>query len=355
MKKTAITFFAAAFLCGAVFAKPEAERPDWVDNWRTIYPDTTYVAQLAKSTGKKGANDAKAEAANTVAQYIKTNVQSELTSTMKTTSGSKKNGRLYTTEERANSQDIKLSVDLALTSLEYTEPWYNKKEKTWYCVAYASREKLYEQYKPTLQNARDKLFAYYEAADKSQEPLSKMIIYMQSSAYEDDFFAAYSFSNILSPSLTAKDFRKDSQYVSSVSAKSSEEKNKCTFAITVTDDAQDSIYQAIKDSLSSEGYAVKNVGSDALYKVKAAVLFSDTALNSLHVVKPSVEISVEGKTAVVFSYAKQGENLKGLNFDIVKTKAAAEIAAQIRESFMKEFNEKMVKSADDDLRKLFSL
>lgn len=139
-----VRFIAAAFvlfvLTGFCFAK-EVERPDWVDDWRKLYPDTTYVAQMGKATGKQGANEAKTVAANTIAQYIKTNVQSELNSTLKTHSGSNKKGRLETSTERDNSQSITLSVDTTLTSLEFTEPWYNKKEKTWYCVAYVEREK----------------------------------------------------------------------------------------------------------------------------------------------------------------------------------------------------------------------
>lgn len=353
-----VRFIAAAFvlfvLTGFCFAK-EVERPDWVDDWRKLYPDTTYVAQMGKATGKQGANEAKTVAANTIAQYIKTNVQSELNSTLKTHSGSNKKGRLETSTERDNSQSITLSVDTTLTSLEFTEPWYNKKEKTWYCVAYVEREKIWEQYRPYLQNARDKLFSFYDVADKNEEPLYKMLIYMQSTEFEEEFFSAYSYARILSSSLTDSNYSSDLATVSSVSAKTMEEKNKCTFAVNIKGDEKNIIYQCVKDELSGAGYTVRNAGEQALYNVNVNVHLDDTPVNSLHVLRPSVELLIEGKSASLFSYAKQAANVSGINEDIVKQKAARALSDEIHSSLMNEFNEKLNKGALGDLQKLMGL
>ncbi len=342
MKRNRLIIAAFVFfsIAGLGFAK-EVERPDWVDNWRTIYPDTTYVAQLGKSTGKNNANEAKTVAANTVAQYIKTNVQSELNSTLKTHAGSNKKGRLEISTERDNSQTITLSVDTALTSLEFTDPWYNKKEKTWYCVAYVEREKIWEQYRPYLQNARDKLFSFYDIADNNEEPLYKMLIYMQSTEYEEEFFSAYSFARILSTTFTDTNYRSDLATVSSVSAKVMEEKNKCTFSINIKGDEKNIVYQCVKDELSGAGYVVRNAGEEALYSVNVNLHLDDTPMNSLHVIKASVELTVKGKTTSLFSYAKQTANVSGINEEIVKQKAANAVSQELHQSFMKEFNEKL--------------
>ena len=68
----------------SIYAKPLAEKPDWIENWRTIYPDSVYIAQLGKATGKNGNAEIKTIATNMIAQYIKTNVQSQLSSSMET-------------------------------------------------------------------------------------------------------------------------------------------------------------------------------------------------------------------------------------------------------------------------------
>lgn len=347
-------FFFLLFLSSPLlFAKKtDIEKPDWVENWRSLYPDEVYIAQLGKAAGKKSSNEAKNIAANTVAQFIRTNVQSEIKSSSKFSTSSDEKGRLVTSSEKENSQDITLSVDLALSSLEFTDPWYNKEEKTWYCLAYVMRQKLWEQYQPSLQNARDRLFAFYEAAEKSDEPLYKMIIYMQSQKHEKDFYAAYSFSNIISPTLTDKNYGKDRNFVSSITAKAMEEKNKSTFVITVTGDIQNIVYQSLKDSLGQAGYSVKNEGEEALYSVNAVVNLDDNPIDSLHIIKPSLELFVEGKTASIFSYAKQTQNVSGLNEDVVKRKAVRTLSSEINNSFLKEFGEKIGANAEDAIKNL---
>lgn len=351
MKKTSLFVF-ILFLCSFLSAK-DIEKPEWVDSWRQIYPDSVYIAQLGKASGKNASNDAKIVAANTLAQYIQTTVQSEVSSSLKTYTGQDKKGRLVTSQEKENSQDISLSVNLSLTSLEYTEPWYNKKEKVWYCVAYAEREKLWEQYRPTLQNARDRLFSFYDIADKSQEPLYKMLIYMQSIQYEEDFLTAYSFASIISNSLSDNNYLQDRNYISSIASKIAEEKNKCTFEIQVIGDMQNIIYQCLKDEFSREGYNVLNYGEVALYKIKAKVLLEDSFLNSIHVIKPTIEIIINGKNAVIFSYSKQQKNTSGLNVEIAKTKAVRSLADELQFSLMQEFNEKLTNNTKDDLLKIF--
>jgi len=341
---------------GLLFAAPKTnEKPDWVSGWRTMYPDETYIAQLGKAVGKNAADEAKNNAANAVAQYVQTTVQSEVQSNTVFTTETRANGTMGTSTKKTNSQDIKLSVDLTLSSLEFTEPWYNKKEKAWYCVAYVSREKTWEQYRPNLQAARDKLFAFYKAAENTSEPLYRIRYYAQSHDYEQAFYEAFSFSRLFSVPLTEQHYGADALFVSGVQALSAEEKSRCTFAIEVSDDVQSFVYQKLKDCLSSGGYTVKNKGEEAEYTVNAALILSDSPAGDLHVISPSLELSVNGKTATVFSYAKTAANFHGLKEDIVKAKAAKAIADEIGKSFMQEFTDTLGKDADDALSQLLAL
>ena len=330
-------------------------QPDWVDNWRNIYSDEIYIAQLGKAYGKKNSSEAKNVAANNVAQYIQTTIQSQTQSQSKFSTQSTEKGTLFTFIEKNNSQDITLSVDLALTSFEFTEPWYNKKEKVWYCVAYAQREKVWLQYQPKIQAVRDRLFAFYSAAEESDDPLYRMLVYMQAQNYETDFFTAYSFAQILSVPLTQKYYQKDAEEISKTAAKSQEEKNKCTFIIRVNNDTQDIVYQRINDVLSKEGFVVKNDSETALYTVDVILNYSDNPSGDLHVLHPSVELSITGKTRPIFSYAKQALSISGLNEQVVKAKASRAIADEIGNTFILEFNEKLNITTKNNLVNLMGL
>ena len=330
-------------------------QPDWVNNWRNIYSDEIYIAQLGKAYGKKNSSEAKNVAANNVAQYIQTTIQSQTQSQSKFSTQSTEKGTLFTFVEKNNSQDITLSVDLALTSFEFTEPWYNKKEKVWYCVAYAQREKVWLQYQPKIQAVRDRLFAFYSAAEESDDPLYRMLVYMQAQNYETDFFTAYSFAQILSVPLTQKYYQKDAEEISKTAAKSQEEKNKCTFIIRVNNDTQDIVYQRINDVLSKEGFVVKNDSETALYTVDVILNYSDNPSGDLHVLHPSVELSITGKTRPIFSYAKQALSISGLNEQVVKAKASRAIADEIGNTFILEFNEKLNITTKNNLVNMMGL
>lgn len=354
MKKIRIFIVLALFFsCQIfVFSLPQKPKPEWVTNWRKIYPNNIYIAQLGKAVGKKSANESKTVAANTIAQYIRTSIESQTESSAKYTTYATKKGTLTATTGKVNSQTINLSSDFSVTSLEFTEPWYNKKEKTWYCVAYITREKCWEQYRPDLQNARDKLFAFYEAAEKSSEPLYKMIIYAESTQYEDEYWYWYSMERTLSLPLTEQNYKNDSKYISSIGSKISEEKSNCTFAVNVKNDVQNIVYQSLKDELSSAGFSVKNSSEESLYTINANILVSETKVNSIHVAKPSIEITIDGKTNTLFSYAKQQNNVTALNEDVVNKKAVHSIADEIKSSFIKVFNEKNKLSVADANSKL---
>ena len=105
--------------------------------------------------------------------------------------------------------------------------------------------------------------------------------------------------------------------------------------------------------MGQSGYSVKNEGEEALYSVNAVVKLDDNTINSLHIVKSALELFVEGKTASIFSYAKQVGNVSGLNEDIVKTKAVRTLSDEIRNSFIREFSEKISINTDDVLSELF--
>lgn len=330
-------------------------QPDWVDNWRNIYSDEIYIAQLGKAFGKKNDSEAKNIAANNVAQYIQTTIQSQTQSQSRFSTQSTEKGTLSTFIEKNISQDITLSVDLAVTSFEFTEPWYNKKEKVWYCVAYVQREKVWLQYQPKIQAVRDRLFAFYSSAEESEEPLYRMLIYMQARNYETDFFKAYSFAQILSAPLTQKYYQKDAVEISKTAAKNLEEKNKCTFVVRVNNDTQDIVYQKIKDELSKEGFAVKNDSETALYTVDVILNYGDNPSGNLHVLHPFVELSITGKTTSIFSYAKQASSISGLNEQVVKSKATRAIAEEIGNTFILEFNEKLNITTNNNLVKLMGL
>ena len=343
MKKNIISFLIFFCLCGASFAKATSDRPEWVDNWRSIYPDEVYIAQMGKANGKKADNEAKNIAANTLAQFIKTNVQSETNSSMETTSASDEKGRLVTSKRKTNSQNITLSVDVVLTSLEFTEPWYNKKEKSWYCVAYISREKAYQAYKPAVQDAYRKFQALYEKAENETEPLLKCNYYKAAFNSGADFRSTYDFAILLNPTAVKMDFESERSKLNSIPAVVKKILLQSTVSINVNGDYGNSNYDAILKVFSGMGFVIQE--EDSLYKLEAVMNDNDSVYKfktrETHSIYPSISITLKNKDGVpvyAFSY-KTDVKTSNFTLDSARRDAYPKFAREMAPNLSSDFEE----------------
>ena len=74
-------------------------------------------------------------------------------------------------EQTTVIDDVKVSSEVNLFALEYTEPYYFKKEKKWYCVAYINRADAWRQCQPQIDGAKNKSQSIISDEDK-QNPKS---------------------------------------------------------------------------------------------------------------------------------------------------------------------------------------
>lgn len=77
MKKTCL--FMAAFCCLVPLFAKKAAMPQWVQNYRTVFPTSEYLAQRGSGdTAEKARTDATAA----LSRYFKTSVNANLSTTM---------------------------------------------------------------------------------------------------------------------------------------------------------------------------------------------------------------------------------------------------------------------------------
>ena len=125
--------FSLTFLClfaSPVFSKPS--EPEWFKNWRTLYPETDYIAQRGRGDTEE---QAKTDALAQIARYFQTNVNANLTTSLQSvTSGDS------VSETTSIQDEVSVMSNVELFGLEYTDSYYFKKEKKWYSLAFIKRE-----------------------------------------------------------------------------------------------------------------------------------------------------------------------------------------------------------------------
>lgn len=345
MRKTFI-FVLLSFFTALSFAKPQKEKPAWIDNLNTIYPDSLYIAKLGKAQGaaKSNAVLAQENADNNVAEYLNVTIQSQTVS--KTNYETKiEAGKLSTSETKDNSRIIQTSVNMTLSGLSHTDAWYNKKEKTWYCAAYVSRDKAYEAYKPTVTDGRNKFLALYEKAEAEKEPLFQCNYYKTAYNASDDFINAYNFANLLKPSAVKDDFEKDREKYNRIPSVVKSIIIKCSMYITVKNDYGSSINSALLNTFSQMGFLVQE--GNALYKVEAVVNDNDSVYKmkskETHSIYPSIDLVIRNKEKMpVYSFSYKTEE-KTTNFSLESAQRMAfpKFAEEMKNALKADFESKL--------------
>ena len=105
--------------------------PDWLANYRVVYPASEYIAQRGSGVSKESAQN---DAISKLARYVKTSVSSNMSSFVQTVT----NGTSVE-ETFKDIDETTVSSQAELFALETTIPYYNASDKTWYCVAYIYR------------------------------------------------------------------------------------------------------------------------------------------------------------------------------------------------------------------------
>ncbi len=309
------------FVATALFAKKVPE-PEWVKEWSSLYPDSTYVAKMGKA---KSANEAKTVAADTIAQYLQTGINSTTSSTQENTT-TIKNSKVKTSTEKSTSRAITLSVDISLKALEYTDAWYNKKEKMWYCLAYFERSKAFEMYKSEFDADRNKFDAAYQKADLEEDPFMAVRLFQKAKGAAKEFQGSLDFATSISPSLTNATYASDIENIAQIESKIHALKIKTPLFLTVQNDVDNLIYGAIAGCFAAMDYTVTTKEVEDCYTVEAIVNYND--LNSsptdedIHSMTPDVTLSIIGKNGSVYTF-NTGVETKTIGYNIQKTKAKA--------------------------------
>ncbi len=336
MKKIYFLFSFCFLLLFSVYAKPKnTKTPDWVLNYESVFPDSDYIAQKASG---KNADEAKSNAAANMSFYFQTNVNARREvnfKSLETQNGSKT--KIKTEQDVVRSTAVDTST--SLTALEFTEPWLNRKDKTWHCVAYAKRSALWTRYEPQVRAAKDKFKSFYDKALETDEPFEKIQLLGIAMREGNDFLEKISYAQFLSEPLTSRNFNDDMILLSSLASVQQTEKSGMPIFVTVANDYGNAVYSAVTKVLSEDGFSVTSGKKDAVYTADAIIDF-DVHIDSpteLMVFSPSVRISLSGKSGVVYVYSKNCEKVKAYTDEVGKRKSIRIITDTLLSSFKNDF------------------
>ena len=318
MKKTVILFILCSF-AAVCFAKPKSE-PEWFKNYRSVFPNSEYLAQKGSGTT---AEDAKTDAASQLARYFQSTVSANLSTTMSSiTTGSS------IQEETRVIDEVNVTSEVEFIGLEFTESYYYKPEKKWYAVAYIVREDAWIQYKPKIEAEKTKFYAFLKKAESEDDSFTKISLYKKAWKVSIDFMEKLEFGRIINPKEEEK-YSADRTEVAELLSKIEKEQKNLTIVVNLKGDYGNIVETSIKTALEKGGFIV---GENGNYTADVVVSSNPNGENPVTIM-PAVTMSIKSSEGnAVFSYeAKLMEKTVAYSVENAQKKAFPKLAEIINQ------------------------
>ncbi len=252
MKKIFVILF--TFLAFNIFAFSR-KAPNWLKNLDSVYPEKTFLRQIGSS---KNSDSAKAAAATALSQYLKTNIKNSIETV-----------NFDTTDQETKPfssmlENTILESELTISGLNYTEIYYEKKEKTYYCAAFIEKKAAWKQFAQNIEAEKRNFYSFYEKAE-NQDPINQYFWFEKSTVPANAFMTNLSILFTIDALKASEAYGKEMQVISSLEAKKTEALKDSTIFIEVDLDNGGTIKNDLQKILKDFGLTVVSNKKSAKY------------------------------------------------------------------------------------------
>lgn len=330
MKKR-VALFSMLISSVLLFSKPKSSEPEWFQNYRNVYPNKEYIAQRGSGTT---AEDAKTDALAALARYFQSNVSANLsTSLMSITANDSVNEQTVVVDE------VSVQSQVDFFGVEYTESYFYKPEKKWYCVVYINREDAWTQFKPQIDISRNTFDSLYKNLNKETDDFTKLGMCKRCWDAGKELLQKLEYGRIINPNKES-DYENERENISQLPVIFEEAKSNSTMYISADTDYNRTITMALSSALSDSGFSVEKNLSESKYVAKIQIENNISGSDPLSI-KPGINIKIVNQNnKTVFSYEVLAEEKSvGYTLESAQKKAYPKLAAVIKEAILEKFND----------------
>lgn len=327
--KKALFILKIFLLASLAFAKPKA--PEWMADVNSVYPQNEYIAMMG--TGDTAEN-AKSEAIGAISKYFSSKVKVD---TQASKNYSEKNGEIQSSSTLNNSVQIQSEMDLF--GVEYANPYFVKKEKKWYTVAYINRKNAWNQFKPELDIQKNEFNRLYRKASKEEDSFLKLRTLKKVRSSADILLRKLEYARLINAAgELAYDAERDS--IAELEGMESDAKSNCsTFMAVNGADYKKSVETTVASVFSSNGFNVSKSKGQANYVAEINIDNNENGSDPISI-KPSINIKVQNRSGkTVFSYdVTSEEKALGYTLDSAQKKVFPQLCSKIQAALSEELN-----------------
>ena len=279
-------FFIILFITSICYAKSKTntKTPLWLSDINEVYPDSKYIARIGNGASIQ---EAEINAQGKVAGYFENTIQ---TSSTAQTSMTETDATLTT--ERQLKNETRISSNIKLFAIHFSDSFYDKKEKIYYCVAFLDRQEIWNQIQPKIDSSIHKFESSYSLIQKESEAFLKIKGILECQKSAEELIENLNFARLIS-SEKEKNYKTTRDHISNLSVIYNEELLKCKVFIDSPDDYNKLLSTSFAKVLNKKNISVAKKSDEANYIAKIEIDDCVTGEDP-YAIKPIVTLKILG-------------------------------------------------------------
>lgn len=325
MKKS--IFSLMLLLPGLLFAGPKS--PDWLNNLKSVYPEKTYLSSLGYGSSE---SEAKTNALSELTIYISAEVNTDLSTVI---TDSSVNGK--SKQETVMVDEVSIKSKINLFGLDFTEPFYIKSKKKYACAAFINKQNAFNQYKEKLDTQKAEYYEILNTALEENDPFTKFKFLGLAQKKGNELLEDISLVNLICPN---KNYEEEKLSVAKIYSLRMKEIEKCSVKLSVSNDFDDCIKNALTEVFTAVGFKVSSSGN---YSAVVTVKDNLVTDGEIFAVYPGIEIEITNtKGRSIYSFASRlTERFAAYSLENARRKGVPDLADKLKIGLARDFKDSL--------------
>lgn len=231
---------------------------------RSVYPDSEFLAQ--KGSGKNP-ELAKTDALANLSRYFQTTIESNLLTIFSSIEEGK--NAFQKTEVLS---EVNLSSNMSLFGVEFSDIYYQKKEKKYYCIAFIDRVYAWKIYEPTIKKEKKAFYDFYDEAiiQSQKDPLLALKYFVKAKEQGNIFLSVLEYGRLINE-IQEKNYSIDRDTVASISKLQKDAIEKSILFIEMLENEGNIVLPKIEKSFSDNEFICSKIKDKSLYTVSVNI------------------------------------------------------------------------------------
>lgn len=305
--------------------------PVWYKNLEKEFPIEKYIrATGSGSTEKK----ARTEAVSNIALSFKTNVK-VLNSAISDLQNSVENDKTEYSQKDNLHKEFSAETEAEFYCLQFTNSYYDKKQKKYFVAAYIDREAAYSVYKSKIDPLVTEMYSTWYGSKEEEESLYRCFLLHKASLLGVMIRTYVDNAVIICPSMYDS-FDGVLYQIGIINSEIETQKNNISFSVECKEPKGQNLIHGVASILEEAGFVYTT--ANATYKIKIEIQFTEEVYEAGEFVRPSVSIMISNKNGVpVDSYSKVYPRYTHGSMENSYNLAVLRVQQDLEENFMSSY------------------